>query len=450
MRLPDAAPSLESLLSQFPPGRIEAVIQHVNPLPTGQYLHWDELRRRSAPDGLSHLEWWAAVTLARASAFQALPLLDKHGQSFVFATPSLVAIDLHHIDRDAAGQIRAADDVPGLTDSRRYLLSSLIEEAITSSQLEGASTTRTVAAAMLRSGRKPRDLSERMIFNNYRAMEHLRALRGVKLTPEHVLALHQMLTEDTLDAPEDAGRYRRDDDVRVVDVRDNKALHVPPAHDELPARMQSLCDFANADERSLPFVHPVLRAILLHFMIGYDHPFADGNGRTARALFYWSMARSGYWLMEYTSISHILRKAPAQYMRAYLHTETDKNDTTYFLLHQLQTIRQAIAALHAYVARKSREQKETERMLASSPGLRGRFNHRQTTLLNHALRNPDETYRVDAHQRSHGVVYQTARQDLLSLEAMGLLEKARQGNAFVFYAPADLRARLDALSRPAP
>jgi hypothetical protein len=75
-------------------------------------------------------------------------------------------------------------------------------------------------------------------------------------------------------------------------------------------------------------VHPVLRAILLHFMIGYDHPFADGNGRTARALFYWSMARSGYWLMEYTSISHILRKAPARYMRAYLHTETDKNDTT--------------------------------------------------------------------------------------------------------------------------
>ena len=118
--------------------------------------------------------------------------------------------------------------------------------------------------------------------------------------------------------------------------------------------MQRLCDFANADEASLPFVHPVLRAILLHFMIGYDHPFADGNGRTARALFYWSMARSGYWLMEYTSISHILRKAPARYMRAYLHTETDKNDTTYFLLHQLQTIRQAIAALHDYVAKKSR------------------------------------------------------------------------------------------------
>lgn len=446
MRLPDPAPALESVLAQLPPDRIEAAIPHVNPLPAGKYLHWDELRRRPAPDGLTHAEWWAAVTLARASSFQRLPLLDKRGEPFVFAVPSPVAIDLHHIDRDAAGRIRSSAGGPLQEESQRYLIGSLIEEAITSSQLEGASTTRKAAAAMLRSGRKPRDLSERMIFNNYRAMEHLRALREVALTPDHVLELHRILTEDTLDDPEDAGRYRRADDVHVVDARDSTPLHVPPAHGELPARMRRLCDFANADEAALPFVHPVLRAILLHFMIGYDHPFADGNGRTARALFYWSMARSGYWLMEYTSISHILRKAPAQYMRAYLHTETDKNDTTYFLLHQLHTIRRAIAALHEYVDRKSREQKETERLLAGSPRLRGRFNHRQTALLNHALRHGGEAYRVDAHQRSHGVVYQTARHDLLDLESLGLLEKTRQGNAFLFYAPADLRDRLARLA----
>ncbi len=446
MRFPEHAPPLENAFANLVPARIEAVMQQANPLPTGKYLHWDELRRRPAPEGLTHAEWWAAVTLSRVSLFQPLPLLDKQGAPFVFATPSPVVIDLHHIDRDAAGHIRATTGAPLQADSQRYLIGSLIEEAITSSQLEGASTTRKVAATMLRSGRKPRDLSEKMIFNNYLAMEHLRSLRDVKLTPGHVLELHRILTEDTLENAEDAGRYRRDDEVHVVDVRDNTALHVPPAHAELPDRMQRLCDFANADEVSLPFVHPVLRAILLHFMVGYDHPFADGNGRTARALFYWSMARSSYWLMEYTSISHILRKAPAQYMRAYLHTETDKNDTTYFLLHQLQTIRQAIAALHEYVARKSREQMETERLLASSPNLRGRFNHRQTALLNHALRNAGEAYRVDAHQRSHAVVYQTARRDLLELEALGLLEKTRQGNAFIFFAPADLRERLASLA----
>lgn len=447
MRLPDAAPDFGQALQHLPIERFQSIIQHATPLPNGRYLHWDELRYRDPPEGLSRAEWWATVLLARAPLLQDLPLLDRLGVPFRFATPSLVLIDLHHIDRDAAGQIHTAAGEPIREDPNRYLMSSLIEEAITSSQLEGASTTRQVAAAMLRTGRKPRDHSETMIFNNFRAMEHLRSLKTELLTPNRILELHRILTEDTLDNPEDAGRFRQADAVKVVDSRDNTVLHDPPTYTGLPARMERLCAFANADETSLPFVHPVLRAILLHFMMGYDHPFEDGNGRTARALYYWSMARSGYWLMEYTSISHILRRAPARYMRSYLHTETDGNDTTYFLLHQLNTIRRAIVALHEYIDRKVREQKETERLLSASPELRTRFNHRQVALLTHALRNTGEGYRVDAHQRSHNVVYQTARNDLIGLHELGLLEKAKQGNAYVFFAPEDLRDRLAALAK---
>lgn len=447
MRLPESAPDPSQVLGQLRPERMQVIFQHATPLPKGRYLHWDELRYREPPEGLTRDEWWATVVLSRVPLMQALPLLDKQGQAFRFATPSPVLIDLHHIDRDAAGQIHTAAGEPIQEDPNRYLMSSLIEEAITSSQLEGASTTRQVAAAMLRTGRRPRDHSEKMIFNNYRAMEHLRALKKESLTPDHILELHRILTEDTLDNPEDAGRLRRSDDVKVIDSRDNSILHDPPTYTELPDRLARLCAFANAGEASLPFVHPVLRAILLHFMIGYDHPFVDGNGRTARALFYWSMARSGYWLMEYTSISHILRRAPGRYMRSYLHTETDNNDTTYFLLHQLNTIRRAIVALHEYIDKKVREQKETERLLNLSPKLRTRFNHRQVALLTHALRNTGEGYRVDAHQRSHNVVYQTARNDLMVLCELGLLEKAKQGNAYVFFVPADLRERLAALAQ---
>lgn len=443
MKLPKPAPLWSVSQSRLSSETVAKWAPYVKPLAAGKYLHWDELRRRPAPKGLTHEEWWAAVGLARTGLLQPLPLLDTQGEAFVFASPDPVLLDLHQIDRDAAGRIQSDAQAPLQTDSQRFLLNSLIEEAITSSQLEGAATTRQVAAAMLRSGRQPRDLSERMIFNNYAAMEHLRELRNAPLTPDRVLELHGLLTHDTMENPADAGRYRQADDVRVVDQRDNTVIHEPPTFAELPERMQRLCEFANAEQDELPFVHPVLRAILLHFMIGYDHPFADGNGRTARALFYWSMARSGYWLMEYISISHILRRAPSKYVLAYLYTETDRNDTTYFLLHQLQTIRQAIAAFHEYLARKIQEQRETEQFLTRSKALRSRFNHRQIALLDHALRNAGEGYRVDAHQRAHGVVYQTARSDLLGLESLGLLERTRQGNAFVFYAPSDLRERLN-------
>lgn len=360
--------------------------------------------------------------------------------------PEPVLVELHHIDRDAAGEISSAAAVTTPEYRDRYLRHSLIEEAITSSQLEGASTTRQAAKSMLRENRKPRDRSERMIFNNYRAMEMIRDIKTGPLTPARIIELHRFLTEDTLDDPADAGRLRESDDVRVEDHRDGTIIHQPPRAAELPERLERLCQFANDDEKGGPFVHPVMRAILIHFMIGYDHPFVDGNGRTARALFYWSMARQGYWLMEFLSISHIIRKAPAQYVRAYLHTETDDNDTTYFIIHQLEVIRKSISALHEYLDRTVREQRATARLLASSRKLRDKLNHRQIALLTHALKHPGERYRIEGHQRSHVVVYETARSDLLGLARLGLVAKSQSGRAFVFTAPNDLRKRIDKLA----
>jgi len=446
VRLPRTPRDITEIIADISPETLLRAYQaQPGPLVHGAYLHWDELRFRTPPEGLDHEQWWLALKLARRGLAQDLPLADKHGRPFHFGVPESVQIHLHHIDQDAAGKIRSAVEV--VTSERRdeFLLRSLIEEAITSSQLEGASTTRRVAVDMLREGRRPRDQSERMISNNFRTMRAIQAFRDEPISPERLLELHALISEGTLQEPSHVGRFRVSDDIRVVHNEDGTVLHQPPAHAELPARMEALCRFANAAEHERPFVHPVIRAILLHFMIGYDHPFEDGNGRTARALFYWSMLRSGYWLTEFLSISRILKAAPAQYGKAYLHTETDQGDTTYFILHQLETVRKAIAGLHEYLARKAREQKSVERLLATSPAFRARMNYRQRSLLAHALRHPGESYRIDAHQRSHGIVYQTARVDLLELARLGLLEQGREGRAFVFVAPDDLEARLTRL-----
>jgi Fic family protein len=448
MKLPLAPPDSADLAKLIAPDVMLRLFQkQITALVKGQYLHWDQVRHREPPEGLSAEQWWFGIRMARLGLLQPLPLLDIRGQPLVFGMPEPVLIDLHHIDQDAAGQIRFAADIATPGNRDRYVLQSLFEEAITSSQLEGAATTRKVAEAMLREGRPPRDHGERMIFNNFRAMKAAQGLRDAPITPEQVLELHRLVTEGTLDDPADAGRLRRSNDARVVDNRDGSTLHQPPNADELPGRLERLCAFANAGEDERPFVHPVLRAILLHFMVGYDHPFVDGNGRLARTLFYWAMARSGYGLMEFVSISHVLRRAPAQYVRAYLHTETDGGDTTYFLIHQLETIRKAVDAWHDYLARKSAEQRGTESLLSTSPGLRAKLNHRQVALLAHALKHPGEAYSVEGHQRSHGVVYQTARTDLLTLAELSLLDKSRSGRAFVFIAPADLRHRIAGLAK---
>ncbi len=444
MKIPLSPPPLGRLLADLlERGNRDQILRTAGPLVAGRYLHWDELRHRTPPEGLSHEDWWAGIKLVRQGLLKPLPFHDKQGAPILFGMPDPVLQSLHNIDRRAAGSLNMDSPIVSGEDRDRYLVSSLIEEAITSSQLEGAATTREVAKAMLRSGRKPRDRSEQMILNNYHAMEQIRELRDEPFTPERILELHRIVTVNALDNPDAAGRLRREgENVQVVDAQHVNVLHDPPPAASLPDRMQQLCDFANRGEDAIPFVHPVIRAILVHFMLGYDHPFVDGNGRTARALFYWSMARSGYWLMEYVSISHLLKDAPAQYSRAYLHTETDANDTTYFIIHQLGIIERAISALYEYLERKAAEQRSAENLLRRSTVLSAELNHRQVALLSHALRHPGHDYTVESHRRSHRVTVQTARMDLLRLAERGLLEQHKRGRAFIFSAPHDLRERI--------
>lgn len=441
MKIPQTPPPWRKLIAE------QADLSRImdsTPLVRERYMHWDQLRHRTPPEGLSHEAWWAGVRFAREGLLRSLPFQDKHNRPIKFGMPDPVLRMLHAIDQYAAGNAGMESPIVSSEDRDRYLVSSLIEEAITSSQLEGAATTREEAKAMLRSGRQPRDRSERMILNNYHAMEAVRELQGMELTPERVFDLHRIVSEGTLDDPSAAGRLRKPDErINVVTADHTTVLHEPPDAKTLPWRMELLCQFANTNADDGPFVHPVIRGILLHYTLGYDHPFVDGNGRTARALFYWSLARSGYWLMEYVSISRLLRQAPSRYARAYLHSETDDNDTTYFIVHQLGVIEQAIHALHEYLARKMAEQRSAGELLRHAPNISDRLNRRQVALLTHALRHAGYGYTVMSHKRSHRVTHQTARTDLQQLADLTLLEKGKRGRAFVFYAPDDLRERIE-------
>ncbi len=451
MKIPVTPPDYRQLLSTIASAgdkaeRLFTVLQsRVGPAPGGKYYHWDKLRHLSPPNGLSSEEWWFLVATARRTLNKTLPFQDKHGQDFRYVMPDSVLELLHKIDRDASGHIKATTPVTNPHTRDTYLVRSLIQEAITSSQLEGASTTRSVAKAMLQQGRQPRDPSEQMIINNYRAMNFIRTVTSESLTSKLIMELHRILTENTLEDPSAAGRLRVPDErIYVEDPRDGTLLHEPPAATELNNRIEVLCEFAN-QKKSEPFFHPVIRAILLHFMLAYDHPFVDGNGRTARAIFYWSMLQQEYWLTEYISISEILAAAPAKYSRSFLYTETDDGDVTYFIAYQLEVINRAIESLHEYLMNKGAEIQKTEYLIRQSPALQEALNHRQVTLLNHALKHSNAIYRVQSHRQSHNVTYDTARTDLLKLADLGLLIKKKAGRAFVFAPPSNILDRLQKL-----
>jgi len=440
MHIPVKPPPYDDLISGIAADRFSRVLAAELPSVPGAdgYPHWDTIMHLTPPSDLTHEEWWLRLKIQRDAGRKRTPLLDVKGRPFTVSLPDAAAEMLHTVDQKASGRIRMAESVTNPASRDRYIISSLIEEAITSSQLEGASTTRRVAKEMLRTGRSPRDRSEQMITNNYRAMQYVGANRSLEITPVRIFELHRIVTLGTLDDPTAAGRLQRPDEERVqVWGESDQLLHTPPPAEELPQRLTAFCAFANG-QSSEGWMHPVVRAIVMHFWIGYDHYFEDGNGRTARAVFYWAMLKQDYWLTEFLTISTILRKAPIAYAQSFLLSETDDNDLTYFLVYNLEVLKRALASLEEYLERKIQEVQEVEALVRGDSGL----NHRQRALLGDALRDAHARYTIHGHQIAHGVVYQTARTDLLELVDRGLLEQHRGGKAFVFVPSGDLGARL--------
>jgi Fic family protein len=449
MKTPMPPPQFHSLLEKFAGDiiRLFGLFDNLGREDDDEYLTWEKLRYLEPPPDLTHEEWWLGLKLRRRAALRNLPLDMIGGRQFNYALPDILLRELDYVSQRASGQIALPDEVVSKTSRDRYVIQSLIEEAISSSQLEGASTTRRDARRMLAYGEAPKDRSQQMILNNYRAMQHVREIKDLPFTPDRICEVHRIVTEKALDNPEAAGQIQSNPDpadrVKILDEED-RLLHQPPPVAELPGRLQKLCDFANADLDAKPYVPPVVRALTIHFMMGYDHYFEDGNGRTARALFYWSMLKQGYWLTEHLAISLILNQAPSKYARSFIYTEQDDGDLTYFLIYHLEVIRRALVALDDYLHKKSLELQRARALLAGGPGA---FNHRQVALLQSATRNPSNYYTAESHMNYHGISKQTARNDLYALEGRGLLQRTKIGREFAWVPMPDMLKTLEEVQR---
>ena len=449
MRIPKSPPLFNALLVEIMADgaavlrrSVDPVVQTVLQRANNEGWNWEDCGYRAHLAGLSPRELWALVKLSRGVDRQDTPIRDGAGRPFTYRLPPAAHQALHTADTQLAGLIGSlSPQLSNDADHARYLFRSLSEEAIASSMYEGANTTREIAREMIRAERKPRSTGERMVWNNFRTIRVLNQRKAEPLTVDLLWDVQRMLTAGTLKKPDAAGRFRRpDEDIAVVDDESGERVFIPPSADQLPERMSRLCQFANAKPDADHFVHPVVRAILLHFWLAHDHPFVDGNGRTARALFYWSMLRQGYWLTEYLTISTVIAGHPKQYGRAYLDSETDDNDLTYFILYHLRVIGRSVHDFTDHLERKASEQRELGMLLA------GPFNERQRALLTRAIGDPVTVFTYESHGNSHGVQISTAREDLLALERLGLLRGNRIGRRFEFRPAPGLRTRLQKLA----
>lgn len=387
-----------------------------------EYLHWDEVRRKDIPQDPEVI--WALMKMSRQGQSRHATFLDI---LLTYSTTSGSQRIMHMLDTTASGLLVLEEPLKD-SEMKRYVISSLMEEAIASSQLEGAVTTTKVAKQMLRTNRKPRTMSEQMIVNDFLTMKRVKEIKDQPCSVDHILQLHRSITYKTLDDPSDGGRFRTDDETVVADPLElENVYHQPPSHEKISSYMNELCRFING-ESGIEFQHPLIKAIILHYMIGYVHPFVDGNGRLARALMYWYALKSNYWLFEHMAISKVIKEHRGRYGMAYLYAETDENDITYFINFNLQCMEEALSNTRQYIRRKQQEQKAAMKMVESHPEL----NFRQAEILRDMIKNRGGPVSVREIATKFNVVHQTARTDLSSLFDRGFIERRKVGNKLLF------------------
>jgi Fic family protein len=409
MSIIQAAPKAsisKEIISNLQKPDIISIVKNIN----NAYLYWDKIKYKKT-DKVTAEVLWSTVKFTRTINYKQINFAGVH---FNYYNTDYIQKSLHEFDMNIGGNMGAKGIIPE-QDKERYLVSSIMEEAISSSLIEGANTTRKKAKEMLRKETRPKNKSEQMIVNNYITINHILKHKNEDLTPENLLHIHQLMCNKTLETSAEEGSFRDSDDIYVVNHTNSEIVYTPPEHQKIEELINELCNFFNNDNND--FVHPIVKGIIMHFMIGWIHPFTDGNGRTARALFYWFLLKKGYWLTEYLSISKIIQGSKNQYEKAYLYTEHDDNDLSYFITYHLQVMYKAFESLKTYIQEKQKDNLKIAYFI-KIPNI----NERQAQILKMLNDEPEIVFSVKEIENRFTVSNYTARADLIGLVEKGYLE----------------------------
>ncbi|MFT7388995.1 MAG: Fic family protein [Candidatus Endobugula sp.] len=424
-----------SIIANKCPEKLSDYLEFLSPMDKkGRYLPYDELRHR-IDSNLDHKLVWSLVRLSRnRQKAKIIDLGEPRSHCHYLLTP-LIQKAISEVDRNTtSASLEWINSKIGEGSQMEYLLNDLIEdESISSSQLEGAATTTRVAKELLKRNRKPRSEDEKMIVGNYKLMIFAWENREKPLSLDLLREMHKVGVEGVDDDTYAPGNFRKTNDVHVVNS-DGEVVHTPPPFERLKIRLREMADWANEDHDendNISYIHPLIKAITLHFSIGYEHPFRDGNGRVARALFYWYMFKKDFASFRYIAISVLLKKAPSKYGKSYLFTESDQMDLTYFIEHQSSVIIRAIQKFKDTYKNAAIEIERFNEWLYKS-GLYKKLTDKQRTVFQVAKNGAAIAFTIRGVEKNLGCSYNTASTVLNGLVELDLFSKIKKGRQWLY------------------
>jgi Fic family protein len=177
--------------------------------------------------------------------------------------------------------------------------------------------------------------------------EVLNYLAGLRFIERHarkkvvshrdVFKLHTILAAEVMDQG-DAGRYR---DIQVYVGR-----YTPPAPELVNGFMTELLDWWNSVSREWS---PVISSAILHYQFEDIHPFADGNGRTGRALALWELYRRGFDTHHIFSVDEMYGEDRPKYYAALANVRKQGSDLTEWLEYSAHALKVTLERVWARI-----------------------------------------------------------------------------------------------------
>lgn len=382
-----------------------------------EYFMTQYLTRRGVmhrlPASLTIGTFWPELFALRRERAIYTTLPDAQGAPLWFVeTPPVAA----HIDAIAEfARSEPPDSFRESDTSEEREAEAMLDEALYSSAIEGASSSRRRATTLIRKGASPADESERMILNNYRALEHALEHTDEPIDEGTILKIFAIVTEGTAAAPKGAPGWR-DAGVQVVSAS-QRAVYTAPSREKVPGMMRALVEFIRDED-----AHPLVAASIAHFYFVHVHPFFDGNGRTARALSLMILLQAGYDVFRGFSLSNLIASERAKYYRAIRDVEESDGDMTYFVEYCTGVMARGVKKLGREVAA-GRALEALRRANLPERAMKG---------AKWLLSGKSETITIGAWSKKYAVSFETARQDLFKLEELGILKRRIEGRRFVF------------------
>lgn len=384
-----------------------------------RYLAEEELRHR-VPYGTESIKWeetWQKIMSMRKLG--AVPMfLGALDIKFWYFPADSINRKISEIERLGT---KLYDKIS--TDKifmQSFLVDAEVEEAISSAIYEGANTTRAKAKQLIESGKRPATKDDWMLLNNLEALEWIKENKTSQVSLDLILRIHQLVTKNTLSGADSAycGKFR--DDSVFVNNALGKIVHEGIDFKKIKNALVEVIKNVTSHPR---YIHPLIRGILLHYFVAYIHPFFDGNGRTARTLFYFKSMKHDLKFVELLSISAHLKNSGNQYEKAFEKVRQHEWDLTYFIDYCLESLLAALKIVEGKVE-----------YLLKINGLKEifDFNDNQIGLLQKLALNKYRVVTIETYAHEIGKSREVARQDLKGLVAKQLMREEKAGKKFIY------------------